>query len=328
MPALQARNSGLSQMQTAINGFGTGVPTAAQVMAQPGYQFGRDQGAAVLQNGAAANSGIYSGDVAKALERYGSDYGTTKYQQAFDNMQTADNNTMNRLGMLTNGGQAGATMIGNAGQQTADNIGQIGMSNATNQGAAGIAQSNLWGKAFTGTDWGKVGSGWAGTIGAKMDGSYDENYGHEGNHWADGGPVRMEPRVGTRSPLPAGGTGGGLSKNAILQLLQQQQMAGQMQAPAMQLGAVLDPAAVLRARLAAAGEPAYANGGPVRGPGGPRDDAIPVPMDGGGVGHLSNNEHVFTAHAVAGAGDGDIEAGHAVLNKLMQLLQQRGARHV
>jgi len=55
----------------------------------PGYQFGLDQGVQGVDRSAASKGSLYSGATLKALQRYGTDYGTTKL-----------NDTFNRLGSV------------------------------------------------------------------------------------------------------------------------------------------------------------------------------------------------------------------------------------
>ncbi len=114
--------------------------------------------------------------------------------------------------------------------------------------------------------------------------------------YADGG--RVEPVIGSRSPLPQGGTGGGLSTNAIVQA-----MVGRAAGPSPQ-GAALPTNYLVNPRAVLAGQEARADGtqgGAVSGPGGPTGDAIPA--------WLSDKEHVVTADEITALGDGDNALG-------------------
>jgi hypothetical protein len=132
-PAVAARNSALAQMQALLKDPST-------LTSQPGYQFGLNEGTKALNSGAAARGMTYSGGQGKALTRYGQDYAGTKLDQSF-----------NRLSVLAQGGQPGAT-------QTNDNITNQGNANAmpwivgANAVADGIngltaygARKNWWG---------------------------------------------------------------------------------------------------------------------------------------------------------------------------------------
>jgi hypothetical protein len=123
------------------------TPSAADVMATPGYQFGLDQGVKAREGSAAAKGGLYSGNALKELTRYGNDYGTGKFQEARNNMTTDFGNRWNRLSTLSGSGQAAQNQVQAAGQNYASNVGNLGLSNAGYQGAAGVAQSNIYGNA-------------------------------------------------------------------------------------------------------------------------------------------------------------------------------------
>jgi hypothetical protein len=67
----------------------------------------------------------------------------------------------------------------------------------------------------------------------------------------------------------------------------------------------------------------------IKGPGGPKDDAVPaVIVEEGSVvspAKLSNGEFVFSVDAVKGIGEGDIEVGAERLQQLAERLTQKGA---
>lgn len=122
--------------------------SAADVMRDPGYQFGLQQGRNALEGSAAASGGLYSGQALKELMQYGNDYGTTKFNDAFNRQQTAFGNRWNRLAGLAGIGQAATSQTTAAGQNYANNVGNIAMGNANAQGAARMAQGNIWGSTF------------------------------------------------------------------------------------------------------------------------------------------------------------------------------------
>lgn len=122
LPALQARNSGLSGYQNLLKNPG-------QIVNDPGYKFGFDQGVAGYDNSGAARGMRLSGAQAKALTRFGQDYGQTKFDQS-----------LNRYGNLAGLGQTGAGTIANAGQNYANTAGQ-NITGAGNAAAAGYIGS-------------------------------------------------------------------------------------------------------------------------------------------------------------------------------------------
>jgi hypothetical protein len=122
--------------------------------------------------------------------------------------------------------------------------------------------------------------------------------------FADGGEVRREPVIGSRSPVREGG-GGGMSREAIIRAAQP------ASAPQPRYVDPLNPRSVNAER-----ERNMARGGPVRGPGGPRTDSIPA--------RLSNGEHVMDEASVTALGGGDNATGQAILNAMRA--HAKGAR--
>ncbi len=420
MPGLDARNNALWQMQNRAQQYGNGQPSAADVMATPGYQFGLDQGQNALQTGAAARGGLYSGAAGKALVQYGNDYGTGKYDDAFNRLQTSHTNDFNRWASVSGQGQTGANAIAGAGMNAANNSSNLYSAQGNANAGAAITNGNAY--AGLANNIGSAGKSWwenrapgSSYTTPNANGSYNNPTGSgfgtnntgdslptrggwadggpvtaqpprmsESHHmrdsliqmltgtkptpqyvlpdapipvsapvavmpanvpinavtnpqgilerrmkqagaYADGGPVRHEPQIGMRSPLPSGG-GGGMSHDALMAALtgQPQQMQPQMQPPmqvamrsgigALPANPLTDPRAITANRLQQAG--AYAHGGAVHGPGGPRDDLIPA--------QLSDGEHIFDTASVNAMGGGDNARGQQKLNMLREALK-RGA---
>ena len=299
------------------------TPDASAVMAEPGYQFGLDQGRRALEGSAAAGGGLYSGSALKALTRYGNDYATTKYGDAFNRAQSSFGNRWNRDASLAGIGQTANQQSAAAGQNFANNASGIltGLGNA--QGGNALAQGSIWGNAL-----GQLGGRLAGQFGNPSSaGQFGTGraYGNEdlGQYFADGG--RVEPKVGTRSPLPQGAGGGGLSVDAIRRALDAAQTAVQPQGRsgvgALPADPLRNPGAILRDREQRAN---YAAGGPVHGEAPGRADNVPA--------MLSAGEHVIDAETVAMLGEGNTDAGHALLDELKQRVRahaeaRRGARN-
>lgn len=122
--------------------------TPAQVMADPGYQFGLAQGNKNIQGSAAARGGLYSGATQKALSRFGSDYATSRYNDTYNRMETGRTNQFNRLATAAGIGQTANNQVGQAGMNFANQAGGnlIGAGNA--QAAGTLAQGNAWGNAL------------------------------------------------------------------------------------------------------------------------------------------------------------------------------------
>lgn len=122
MPALQARNNGLTGYQNLLKNPGS-------ITSDPGYQFGLDQGTKAIGSQAAANGSYYSGATLKALNKYGQDYGQSQFDKS-----------LNRYGNLAGLGQVGATQIGQAGMNYGNQVGANILSGGNARGAATLGQ--------------------------------------------------------------------------------------------------------------------------------------------------------------------------------------------
>lgn len=122
----------------------------SDVVYKSGLQFGLDEGVKGITRQAAANGGVDSGAVLKALTRFGNDYGSTKAGDAFNRFNTNKSNTFNMLSGVAGTGQVANSQVNSAGQNMANQIGQnqIGVGNA--RGASAIATGNALSGAATG----------------------------------------------------------------------------------------------------------------------------------------------------------------------------------
>lgn len=111
--------------------------------ADPGYQFRMDEGQKALERSAAANGNLNSGATLKALSRYGQDYASNEYNNAYNRWNNDHATTWNRLSSLAGMGQTQSAQLGNWGQQTGALMGNniIGAGNATAAGKIGAANS-------------------------------------------------------------------------------------------------------------------------------------------------------------------------------------------
>lgn len=116
-------------------------PTAAEVMAQPGYQFGLQQGQQAIDRRTAAAGGRISGASLKAAARYGTDYATTGYNAEYQRRQ----DRLNRLAALSGIGQSATGSSAAAGSAAAGNISGIIQSQGDANAAATLARGNIWG---------------------------------------------------------------------------------------------------------------------------------------------------------------------------------------
>jgi hypothetical protein len=117
--------------------------TLADFQKDPGYQFRMDQGSDALQASAAARGALLNGGTLKALSRYGQDYASGEYSNAYNRFNNDRTQRFNRLSSLAGTGQTAATNVGNMGTQTAYGIGQTqqAMGNARASGYVGQANA-------------------------------------------------------------------------------------------------------------------------------------------------------------------------------------------
>jgi len=147
------------------------APTNVTEQNDPGFQFRLQEGQKALENSAAARGGVLGGGTAKALQRYGQDYGSneygnvynrslTEYQQGYNQFQQQQANVFNRLSALSGGGQVAAGELNSAAGSTANNVGNILMTsgnqigqNLNNAGAARasgyVGAGNAYSNAFS-----------------------------------------------------------------------------------------------------------------------------------------------------------------------------------
>jgi len=118
----------------------------------PGYQFGLDTGMNALNASNAATGGLHSGAALKAAQRYGVDYGSTKYNEAFNRYT---NNRSNIYNMLSGQGNVGLSAANNttaAGNAYATGggaaIGAAGAANASGYMGSANSYSNAIGNAM------------------------------------------------------------------------------------------------------------------------------------------------------------------------------------
>jgi len=123
------------------------------LQADPVYQnalrLGLQEGTAGINSRAIAGGGYDSGATLKALTRFGTDYGATKGNEAYNRYINDQGNIYNRLAGVSGGGQTAVGQVGAAGANMANQVsGALGA--AGNARAAGIVGgANAWGNAAT-----------------------------------------------------------------------------------------------------------------------------------------------------------------------------------
>jgi hypothetical protein len=139
-PYRAAGTQALGQYQTGINK----PTTAADVMSDPGYAFGMQQGQQALDRKAAAAGGRLSGASLKAAQQYGTDYATTGYGAAYQRNQ----DRLNRLAALAGLGQTATQASASAGSNASNQISGLLSGQGNAAGAAQLAQGNIWGNTM------------------------------------------------------------------------------------------------------------------------------------------------------------------------------------
>jgi hypothetical protein len=116
----------------------------------PGYDFRMQEGAKALERTAAARGGLMGGAAGKAMARYGQDYASNEYSNAYNRFNSDRDQRFSKLSSLANIGLNAAGQSGQAAQNFGNQAGQniIGGGNA--QAASTIAQGNAWSNAAQG----------------------------------------------------------------------------------------------------------------------------------------------------------------------------------
>lgn len=123
---------------------------ASAMYAEPGYQFRLDEGLKNVQQSAAARGLLQSGSTLKGLTRFGQDYASNEYQNAFNRYQAERQAQLGPLQSLAGVGQSTVGQLGSLGSQMASNIGET-YQNAANARASGyIGSANAFGGAVSG----------------------------------------------------------------------------------------------------------------------------------------------------------------------------------
>lgn len=141
MPWLEAGRDSLAtltgQMPELTRSF-----SADDFQKDPGYDFRMQEGQKALERSAAAKGGLMGGGFAKALSRYGQDYASNEYQNAYNRFNNDQANRFNRLAGIAGVGQSAAQNLGNVNMAQGQNMANIytGLGNA--QASAEIAQGN------------------------------------------------------------------------------------------------------------------------------------------------------------------------------------------
>lgn len=136
-PYREAGYGALTKIQDMLPFF-TGMPTAEQVKAQPGYQFGLEQGLGAV--GQSMNVLSPGSNVDRARQKFAEDYAL---QQAYPLYTQQQTNIYNRLASLAGLGQTATGQTSQLGSATGSNLSQlaVGGANALAGGQVGAANA-------------------------------------------------------------------------------------------------------------------------------------------------------------------------------------------
>lgn len=159
------------------------TPTADEVMAEPGYQFGMREGMRGIENSAAARGMGLSGQALRNASRFNTDYASTRFGDAWNRRQAAFGNRWGRLAALAGIGQSANQLTAGAGERYADRAGNNMMGAANAAGAANITRGNIWANAanrgasaYGRMGWGQGNGGYSGQSGWSDNPSGDPYY--------------------------------------------------------------------------------------------------------------------------------------------------------
>lgn len=128
------------------------APTLQDAENTPGYQFQVQQGTRAINQNAAANGTLMSGNTGTALENYGQNLAQTAYQQDYNNaLNTYNTNYQSLLGG-TQAGLSSTSQLGQFGQEASNTNANIDLTGGQQQAqqinnAAAARASGYLGKA-------------------------------------------------------------------------------------------------------------------------------------------------------------------------------------
>lgn len=158
------RQTGLTAQQEIMQLLGVGGDATApgygsmaqpfgqeQFQQDPGYAFRQSEGMKALERSAAARGGLLSGSTLKGIQRFGQDFASQEYQNAFNRYQVERAARLNPLQSLMGAGQSSANVLTGAAGQLGQGLAQselaagqarasgyVGAANALNQAIGGV----------------------------------------------------------------------------------------------------------------------------------------------------------------------------------------------
>jgi hypothetical protein len=148
----QALGSTAANSLSTLLSNGFTAPTLEQAEATPGYKFALQQGTQAINENAAANGTLLTGNTGTALENYGQGLAENAYQQTYNNALAQYQTNVGAAQGAVNTGVTSTGQLANANYQTAGNTANIDMTAAQQQAqqinnAAAARASGYLGKA-------------------------------------------------------------------------------------------------------------------------------------------------------------------------------------
>lgn len=141
----RAAGTGALGQLTALTGPGgefTKDFNMSNFVQDPGYQFRMDEGRKALERGASARGNLLGGATQKALTRYGQDYASGEYGNAYNRFMSNRGTRFNQLASLAGIGQTAQSQLGQFGTNTANQVSGNLMNLGGGQSAAYLSQGN------------------------------------------------------------------------------------------------------------------------------------------------------------------------------------------
>lgn len=133
---------GLSELMGNMNAM-TDTFGPEDFQKDPGYDFRMQEGQKALERSSSARGNLLGGGTAKALARYGQDYASNEYNNAYNRFNQDRDQRYGKLMDLVGTGQNAAAQTGAAGQNYASAYGQNVIGGANAKAAANMAQTQM-----------------------------------------------------------------------------------------------------------------------------------------------------------------------------------------
>ena len=118
--------------------------TLADFQKDPGYQFRMDEGVNAIQGANAATRGVQNGRTLAELIRYGHDYASGEYSNAYNRFNNDRTTRFNRLGSLAGIGQTATNTGVASGSNSTNNIADLTLDQANARAAGRIGEANAY----------------------------------------------------------------------------------------------------------------------------------------------------------------------------------------